>query len=256
MTISSSPSSASSQRGSVIIWILIMVAMFAALSFAVANMMRGGGTGVSTELSRTHAAEIMSYGEGLRRAVQAMRASGTSLSEVSFENGAITGYANSNCADDTCRVFLPAGGGITHAAPHPQWLEVTKDDEPYYGEWHIAPDSCVGEVGSGGLGCGGDGTDNEELIAFLPYIKKTLCLEINRQVGIPAGTGDEPPIDSGCPWSTGSTQRFTGSFVDAEEISSVPASLLAGQQNGCFKMGICGAYLPNTYIYYQVLAPR
>ena len=249
------PANKSAERGSVIIWILVCVAMFAALSFTVANMMRGGGSNMTQELLRTHAAEIISYGEGVRRAVQTVRVSGTNLSAVSFENNFVSGYENNNCGDDTCRIFHPAGGGVSYVEPMPEWLDISKDGEEYYREWHIAPDSCVPNVGTGDATCGGDSTDNEELILFMPYVKKPLCVEINRQASI-TNTNGEPPQDSGCPWSSSAQNRFNGSFIDAQAVTSAPPEILAGRQNGCFKMGACGTYPPNVYVYYQVVVAR
>lgn len=243
------------ERGSVIIWILIMVAMFAALSFTVANMMRGGGSGMTQELIRSHAGEIIAYGEGLRRAVQTVRVSGTNLSAISFENNFVSGYTNNNCGDDTCRIFMPAGGGVSYVEPNMDWIDISKDGEEYYREWHFAPDSCVPDVGTGDATCGGDSTDNEELIVFLPYIKQPLCVEINRQIGI-TNPNDAPPQDNGCPWTTATQQRYIGSFADSESITSTPPELLAGRQNGCFRIGTCGTYPANSYIYYQVLVAR
>lgn len=243
------------ERGSVIIWILVMVAMFAALSFTVSNMMRGGGSAMTSELTRTHASEIISYGDSIRRAVQTLRASGTALPEVSFENNFVSGYINNNCLDDSCRIFMPAGAGIAYAPPHEDWIDVSKSAETYYNEWHFAPDSCIPDVGTGGAACGGDSVDNEDLILFLPYVKKGLCMEINRQINIDNPNSDAPQ-DSGCPWDSGSNNRYTGNFIDGQAVTSTPASLLAGRQNGCFKIGVCAGYATGSYIYYQVLAPR
>jgi hypothetical protein len=243
------------ERGSVIIWILVCVAMFAALSFTVANMMRGGGAGMTKELLRSHAAEIISYGEGIRRAVQTVRVSGINLSAVSFENDFVSGYENANCGDDTCRIFMPAGGGVSYVEPNIEWIDISKDGEEYYREWHIAPDSCIPDVGTGDATCGGDTVDNEELTLFMPYIKQSLCVEINRQAGI-TNTNGAPPQDAGCPWTTATQQRFIGTFVDAQSVTSAPPEILAGRQNGCFRMGACGTYPANVYVYYQVLVAR
>ena len=243
------------QSGSVIIWILVCVAMFAALSFTVANMMRGGGTGVNEELTRVQASEIVAYTETMRRAAQALRVDGHNVTEISFENEYVSGYANPRCGGDECRMFGSAGGGVNYNVPSEDWLDKSFIGETYYREWHFAPDVCVAGVGRGIAGCAADTEDNEDLVVFLPYVKKSICVEINRQLGI-ENTDGNPPADVGCPWDSGTEKRFTGAFEEGESIESSVPETLEGRQTGCFQMGVCGALTDPVYHYYQVLVAR
>lgn len=245
------------QSGSVIVWILVCVAMFAALSFTVANIMRGGGVTKNTEMMRVQANEIIGYGDTIRRAVQATRINGYSITELSFENDYISGYANPNCGDAGCRIFGSGGGGVKYSLGDEKWLDNNQRDEPLYREWFIPADSCIPNVGTGDSTCGGDAAaTNEELIIFLPYIKEGVCTEINRQLGIVSSTGALPQ-DSGCAWGTSPVNRFTGNFIDGQSVTSFPdATLLSGRPAGCFRIGSCTGYPANTFHYYQVLLPR
>ncbi|MBU0800596.1 MAG: hypothetical protein KKA05_06280 [Alphaproteobacteria bacterium] len=241
------------ESGSVIIWIFVCVAMFAALSFAVADMMRGGGTGKNEELVNVYASDIMSYSDNIRRAIQVMRVDGVSVSELSFENSFISGYENPRCNDPECLVFNTAGGGVTYTIPDPKWLDITKDDEVYFNEWFVAADTCVPDVGTGDATCAASDTTNEDLTLFLTHIKRPICMEINKQLGI-ENPNNAPPQESGCPWSTAATNRYTGSFINGESI--IAGTSFAGRQSGCFQIGVCAGYDADTYHYYQVLLPR
>lgn len=241
------------QSGSVIIWIFISIALFAALSFSVAQMMRGGGDGRIEELVKVHSSEIIAYGDAIRRGLHNMRISGVSPAELSFANPLVPGYDNPACgARPECAVFNKQGGGISPVRPNPEWLVSTHSGEHYYNEWRIAPDSCVPHVGTGDENCA-NSPSHSDLTLFLSWIKKPICLEINKQLGI-ANNGDEPPTLTSCPWNSASQNRYTGSFLNSGTISA--GNSFHGRQAGCFRMGSCGSYPPASYHYYQVLLAR
>ena len=103
-------------RGNALFLILIAVALFAALSYAVTNSGRGGG-GIDREQSQIEASQILNYASGVRTAVQRMRvARGCSRTELNFENTAMVhpdfwgGSTNTNApTDGSCDVFGPDG---------------------------------------------------------------------------------------------------------------------------------------------------
>lgn len=242
------------ESGSVIIWIFITIALFAALSFTVAQMMRGGGDARLEELSRVQASEIIAHTESMRRAVQKLRIDGIPAAEISFAHDFHAGlYDNPRCTGAACRIYDRAGGGVTNIVPSPEWLDATRTAQPYYKEWHVAADTCVPDVGTGGATCAAANSSEEDLTVFLSWLKKPLCLEINRQLGI-ANNGDQPPSLSACPWATAASNRYTGTFINGGAVIS--GTTFNGRQNGCFRMGSCGTYPADSYHYYHVLMPR
>ena len=58
-----------SQKGSVLVIILVAVALFAALSYTVANMMRGGAE-IGSEKAGIYASEILTYAQSVGEAVK------------------------------------------------------------------------------------------------------------------------------------------------------------------------------------------
>lgn len=239
------------ERGSVLFLILIGVMLFAALSYVVAGMMRGGNPAViSEEKARIFAAEITNYGRAIRQAVQNVKIAGCAATDISFENSTLVGYTHTPVASDECKIFHEDGGAMIYLIPATEWLDTAYSPTPALrGQWYFPADTCVPGIGNAlAAGCSADGNDNEALIVVLPYIKKQICIEINRALGI--GTpGADPTQEAGNAWPTGNT-KFTGTFANGEQID------LANVTAGCFEGHGTDTPPDNTYHFYQVLLPR
>ncbi len=98
-----------SQKGNVLFLILIAVALFAALSYAVTQSTRGGGkSDTSGESAELKASQYLQYGAALKLAVDRMIISGTAPEDI-VVHGANAGVA---CTAGTVNcVFGPSGGG-------------------------------------------------------------------------------------------------------------------------------------------------
>jgi hypothetical protein len=204
------------QRGSVLIYILIAVALFATLSFVVAQMIRGGGSEVSGEKSNLIADEIMSYGQTLRRGIQPMRISnGCEETDVSFEATGLTGYVNG--ANAGCQLFSPSGGGAVYIKPTTSYGAAT--------DWIFTGTNIVDDVG----------TVAPDLVAILPDINLGVCNAINDKLGI-ASVGTDTAVDF---------TKFQGTYASSQTID-----FAAGKSAGCLK------YTATQYMFYQVLIGR
>lgn len=106
-----------SERGAVFIYILMAVALFAALSYAVSRGNRGGSSALTDEQAKLAAQEIIEYGNTVANAVQKLRLRGCSDTEISFEhNGA---FVNGGApGDNSCHVFNLNGGGLVPNLDH------------------------------------------------------------------------------------------------------------------------------------------
>jgi hypothetical protein len=107
------------QKGNVLFLILIAVALFAALSYAVTDSSRGGVDGGSQETNKRTASEFVQYGISLNTAITRLRVlNQCSNEEISFEiapfDGAGSRYNANSPADFSCHVFHPAGGGVSN----------------------------------------------------------------------------------------------------------------------------------------------
>lgn len=242
----------SRQRGSVLFVILVGVILFAALSYTVASMMRGGNPAIiSEEKARIFAAEIINYGRALRQATQNLKITGCTAEEISFENTTLVGYDHTPAAAAECQIFNESGGSMVYLVPAlDDWLDMNYSPTPALrGQWFFPANTCVPGIGNAPAGgCRADGQDNEALIVILPYVNRQICIQINRELGV--GTpGAAPPQEIDNAWPAGST-KFTGTFANGEQID------LANTTAACFEGN--GATMPpdNTYHYYQVLLPR
>ena len=140
-----------SQRGNALFLILIAVALFAALSYAVTNSGRGG-SGIDKEQAEIAAAQILQYISSIDTAIQRMRViNGCGESEFNFEttlyetnSGTQMNSANSNApADGSCDIFDSTISGVT-AEVLPEGgldlnhIEVT-DTGTYPNAWKAGP---------------------------------------------------------------------------------------------------------------------
>lgn len=230
------------ESGNVLWYILIAVVLFGALSFAIAQSMRGGGSVMEDERVKISATEIVDYGTVLANAAAQLRLRGIRADAISLENPTLAGYANANCADDSCKIFALDGGGVTYKAPSADWLDSTQSAQSGYGQWVFSGLNEVEQVGTDGATAA-----NKELIAFLPYLSKTLCIALNDKVGMTNPAGD-PPQEADAIGSYGTP--FTGTYSHGE-LLTLPEK---GKTAGCFEGG--GTPANGTYHYYQVLIAR
>jgi hypothetical protein len=245
------------ESGSVLVWLLVGVGLFAALGFAVSQDMRGGGTEVLTrEVAKNHATEIIQFASTLRRAVQTMRIDGITDTEISFENYFAAGYANAKCSSESCEVFSPEGGGLTYIKTLKDWLLIDHSSKDHFGTWLFSGSSCIAFVGTGGTDCDTDiDTGTEELILFLPYLKRNICMEINKKLGfnLPDGL---PLEEGGDAWDDDADQaKFSGSYINHAEIGDT-ATDYQKVREACFVGSAAGTPGEGTYNYYKVLLAR
>ena len=110
----------SKSYGNALFIILITVALFAALSYAISSSFRGGTTTISDEQARVMAAEILRYHDSVKNAVSKLSFDGCSESELDFTvsewtrvNGTLNNEANTNApGDNSCSIFHVLGGGV------------------------------------------------------------------------------------------------------------------------------------------------
>lgn len=228
------------QSGSVLFFILIAVALFAALSFVVANMLRGGEHGANRDTSRLAATELVEYSNTVRNAIRTMHIAGTAPESLCFDNAnwGDNLYAADSCSDNATRLFDPAGGGVAWQGPSRN----VNDGSP----WLFTGVNGIEAIGSS---CAAESCADLKMI--LPGVKREVCIMANELAGIPNPNG-EPPVDAGY-----DTTPFTGSFAATgtgnigDETTSAG---LSSQATGCFRATTgTGA---GHYHFYRVLVSR
>lgn len=218
------------QSGNVLFYILLAVALFAALSFAVSSTSTTSGNVLTGEQTRLAAQGVISYANTIAAAVQKLRLRGCTESQLNFENNIVSGYTNGGApSDDSCDIFSTSGGQVQFKAP-PKNANDGSD-------WIITGTNEVTGVGTDGTG--------EDLILSLENLDSAVCLELNNQLN-PGIFSTDPPVDL----STNSSTKFTGTYPSTDTIANVGHGL-TGRISAC--------YLETTggeYNFYKVLLAR
>jgi hypothetical protein len=233
-----------SESGNVLVYILIAVALFAALGFAVSNMMRSSGSTVSGEKDVVFVSETLNYAKTLRDMVQYLRISkNCSENQISFEHSPFDGtdsdYVNPNAPSDfSCHLFHPKGGAMGYQAGANEvngainWIFTGTNDGENVGN-QCDMDSCA------------------DLMAILPDVSKALCRKINETLGIAADNNFMTQEDNNF-----EIDPFQGSYTYEARLSDeATLDALDGRSLGCVR-GNTSPQDVNKYYFYQVLLAR
>lgn len=224
----------SSESGNILFYILIAVALLAALSYAISKSNTGSTTQLNSERSRLAATEMLEYATILGNAASQLRLRGCKLTEISFA-GATGSYANANApTDNTCHIFHASGGGISLQAPPEAALVTTTTP------WVFSADMEINGVGST---CAADGC--ADLVAYIPGVKDSVCDAINELSGI-----DSPatrPVQNDASYGT-----FQGTYTYVDTMGDqVGTAKLSSKSAGCFQSTADG-----VFVLYKVLLAR
>ncbi len=164
------------EQGNVLFFILIAVALFGALGYAVSQSGQSiGGGAISEEKSRILASEMMDYGQHLTSAVSKLRLSGCTLGQISFQNPPSADYANGAApGDETCHVFSKSGGGVNWPHFSGDIFDDAWQAEADYGEPIFTIKNEIPQ-----LGTDGDGANSYELLMLVEGMTTAMCNVIN-----------------------------------------------------------------------------
>lgn len=227
-----------SESGNVLFLILIAVALFAALSYAVTQSTRSGGGDASSETNLVNSSQITQYPASLKTAITRMNVSNSiAVDELLFDDPSL--FSALSATEQTQAVFHPLGGGATYqqapknvmnGAASPVWIFNSTNE--------------VKNIGTDA------GTASRDIVAFLPDIKKAICDKINSQLGIGTSILEPTAIDYTTLMAKGTTGIVAA--ASAKIIGSAAGSIsLEGKPQGCFAIGA-----GPTYVYYSVLIER
>jgi hypothetical protein len=172
------------EKGNALFLILIAVALFAALSYAVTQSGRGGG-GVDREQALISASQVTQYGAGLRTTVTRMVITGSAVTDLEFD---------SNNSDPTNEVFHTSGGGAVDQAP-----PATAGTATSY--------TYMTTDGTNGFHIIGIGTDTtgsgQDVIVGVDGLTLAVCRAINTGLGLTAApTVELTAVAMGTPLAT------------------------------------------------------
>lgn len=228
-----------SESGNVLFLILIAVALFAALSYAVTQSTRSGGGDAGRETTLVNAAQITQYPASVKTAITRMVVSNSvDPDDLLFDPPSNFGVLTTDTLK-SYSVFYPTtttggGGGASYVYAPANVMESNTA-----GTWHFNGANEVFNIGLSG------GTATEaDVIAFLPDVKQAVCESIHAKLGLSTTIPDlsaatidyTSDMDVANPNITGSGGVITDTVLDA-------------QPQGCFLDG-------TAYVYYHVLVER
>lgn len=230
------------EKGNVLFLILIAVALFAALSYAVTQSTRSGGGSTEKETNLLNSASLTQYPTSLRTAVVRMILNGADLDDIGFDPP--SGFSGNSTA---FLVFHPDGGGaVFQQAPSDAMSSNSS------GAWYYNGNFEVGEIGQSGAG-------GNDLIAFLPGIGQSICKKLNEELGVTV-TGS--PTYTGIPDFNATTDAdITDSHLAAESFPTTDRQDITGTGNaftgkaaGCFYDSTMAA--GSQFVFYAVVLER
>lgn len=212
------------ENGNAIWFVLVAVALLAALTMAVTRSSDTTEQTGDIERVRIQASDLLRYIKGVEAAVDNMLLRGISESDVCFHDSGWgnNDYNGASCANSANRIFDIEGAGLT-------WRTFN-----YVTSWDIFGSHLVQDLE----------TSNTDLI-MQAQVSGALCRELNTMLGIPNTGGDAPEDD------IQGIYRFNGSYAAAapDNIIGDDDPVFAGKSAGCRKDG-------SDYYFYQVLIKR
>ena len=244
------------QTGSAIIWILIAVALFAALGYAFNSTSRTSTSILSDAEADAYATQIIAYGNEVKAAVKRLQLRGCSDTEISFENNVVSGYTNPNApTDKRCHVFDIAGGGLTYKNLDSNWLDSDASSYANYGETLFVL-MCPLGIGTDlddvtGSACNTTTNTLEygDLAFVTSFIKKEICEALNKKIF----------QDSTIP-TDGLNSYYNNKFAGNYEIVTAQSVILGSTYTG--KRSVCHTVSGGTilgvgnYSYFNILIAR
>ena len=217
-----------SERGNALFLILIAVALFAALSYAVTQSGRGGGS-IDKEQALILASQATQFPASVRTGVTRMVITGSSIGNLIFTEAGGAG------TDD---VFIAAEGGVI-------WQDPPANAQTAASDWIYMPAAGATD-GWYVLGVGTNTQDTgREVIMAMNNTTLAVCQQINRGLGLTTTI----PVE-------GTVTNMAVAGAAAPAANNAPGDAFtftsaSGQPFSCVKNGAAG-----VNVYYHVLVEQ
>ncbi len=229
--------------GNVLFLILIAVALFAALAYAVTSTSNSGVKNSQKEKDQTYIAQLLQYATSLQTGVQRLKLiNGCDDTQLGFGNtvwqftwsSAIVPLNHNPSAIAKCKLFDPAGGNLRAINIVPEKSPYTNIKKP--GNFAVS----VAKIN-------GVGTDEPDLVLTTSYFTDEICQSINEI----SGNGSILPILP-VSWTAG-TDPFNGTFPSTAATWNFPSGM-AGAQTGCTKWCNAASCVGNVMFFHVLVA--
>lgn len=158
----------SQESGNALIYILIAIALFAALSFVLGRQTDTGGRSVlSDDQAELYASQIISYAVQTKSVIDQMTISGSDIGDLDFTLPTAAGF---NTGSNINKVYHPEGGGLNPGRlPAGAISQSTSDPVP---GWYLGRFNNVEWTESSGT----------DIILTAYQINQTVCQSLNKKI--------------------------------------------------------------------------
>jgi hypothetical protein len=238
------------QKGNVLFLILIAVALFAALSYAVTQSSRSGGD-ASRETNILNAAQLTQYPTSIRTAVLRLVIDGYQDTNILFNS------PDDITTSQAYEVFSSIGGGAVYQNA-PSEIMQTGGINPT-GIWFFNMDFEIPNLGRTNI----PSLPGNELIAFLPGVTESVCSRINQEANIISDATIANPVvaantagtaDVGARKNVRVIADYDGTHSILDTAITSPYGLLKGRAFGCYHDNNAATNAP--YVVYTVILER
>lgn len=225
---------------------MILIAIFL-LGAVTAMVVRTGGTSNETgetERSRIAATEILRNAASVKAGVDNLLLRGCSESELDFHSDIMlddmwTSYQNANRrTDNSCSLYHEAGMGLKYyILPESYYF----DDADTAYRWFVTSDT------NASYNVAGTPSDTSDLVWYVHNLRRDICVQINKILGIPLDPDGEPFFDNQDAW----WEYYQGRFrTNANGIADEAGAGHFEQKAGCYLNP------DDNYTFYQLLIAK
>ena len=226
------------EQGKILFLVLILLALFSALFFAVMSSTNTGSGNIAKEDNMRKSVSLIQYPLELKTAIARLVDGGKDINEILFAVELPEGEENK-------------GDYFFHAANGGHYI---KFDKKYFSEGR-AQDWVINQL----VSVEGLGTEGADLIAFLSGIEGTLCADINQNAGIHLVQEDIPVLEDTdlrfyYSLNKGKTNLQGDETLEAPSMTTIP--MIKTSEVNVFKERVYGCFKnqePEEYVYYHVL---
>lgn len=187
------------ERGNALVYVLIAIALFAALSYTLARNTDTNEAGtLSEDRAELYATQLISYAAQAKSVVDQMLFQGAQIDDLVFTLPSEAGFNN---APTMYKVYHPDGGGLIPATIPDQALNEISTTPP--SGWYMGRFSNVEWTP----------TTDQDIILTAYQIEKSVCERINFTV---TGNTDIPKISSGAMSDYLVPDSFDTDFMEAD----------------------------------------
>jgi len=237
-----------SQRGNALVYVLVGIALFAALSFTLSRQTdTAEGSSIDEGKVELYASQLISYASQAKGAIDMMLFSGSDIADLDFTLPTESGF---NTGSAIHKVYHPQGGGLTPGRINER-IQTGAVADPVSG-WYLGRFNNVDwtALGPGNTaGAGGAEAPYEEVMLIAYQINRKVCENINFKIN---GSTAIPVI--------GDTLRnvfiddsiHAGSNVD---LSTSGASPICAECENVAMLCVANA-AENAYGFYTIIADQ